>query len=177
MELKLKQNRGFFSQKNIIANEQIELVSDIDSKFDVYITFKNNDIKARIKVNHVFSIPAEVFIDGILESNVEVYFQGNLIKRIPCDRLIIQNVDNSLKAIPDSVTSIGNQAFAYCYSIIKYDFTSATSIPTLSSTDAFTDINGICKIYVPDALYDDWIVATNWATYADYIYKASEMED
>ncbi len=101
MELKLKQNRGFFSQKNIIANEQIELVSDIDSKFDVYITFKNNDIKARIKVNHVFSIPAEVFIDGILESNVEVYLQGNLIKRIPCDRLIIQNVDNSLKAIPE----------------------------------------------------------------------------
>ena len=101
MELKLKQNRGFYSQKNIIANEQIELVSDIDSKFDVYITFKNNDIKARIKVNHVFSIPAEVFIDGILESNVEVYFQGNLIKRIPCDRLIIQNVDNSLKAIPE----------------------------------------------------------------------------
>ena len=78
--------------------------------------------------------------------------------------------------IPDSVTLIGSQAFILCYSIIKYDFTSATSIPTLSNTSAFTNINGICKIYVPDALYDEWITATNWATYADYIYKASEME-
>ena len=78
--------------------------------------------------------------------------------------------------IPNSVTSIGTYAFRYCYSIIKYDFTSATSIPTLSNINAFNSINGICKIYVPDALYDDWIVATNWSTYADYIYKASEME-
>lgn len=79
--------------------------------------------------------------------------------------------------IPDGVTSIGISAFSSCCVIIKYDFTSATSIPTLSSTNAFADINGICKIYVPDALYDEWIVATNWATYANYIYKASEMED
>ena len=79
--------------------------------------------------------------------------------------------------IPDSVTNIRTSAFASCYSIIKYDFTSATSIPTLSNTNAFSSINGICKIYVPDALYDDWIVATNWPIYADYIYKASEMED
>ena len=79
--------------------------------------------------------------------------------------------------IPNSVTRIGNYAFNSCYSIIKYDFTSATSIPTLSNTNAFSSINGICKIYVPDALYDEWITATNWATYSDYIYKASEMED
>ena len=79
--------------------------------------------------------------------------------------------------IPSGVTSIGDYAFSVCFSIIKYDFTSATSIPTLSNINAFNNINGLCKIYVPDALYDDWIVATNWATYADYIYKASEMED
>ena len=79
--------------------------------------------------------------------------------------------------IPSSVTTIDSSAFASCYSLIKYDFTSATSVPTLYHTNAFININGICKIYVPDALYDAWIVATNWATYADYIYKASEMED
>ena len=78
--------------------------------------------------------------------------------------------------IPNSVTSIGSFAFENCYSVIKYDFTSATSVPLLSNSNAFRNINGICKIYVPDALYDDWVVATNWATYADYIYKASEME-
>ena len=77
--------------------------------------------------------------------------------------------------ILDSVTSIGNNAFANCYSLTGYDFSSATSIPTISNTNAFTNINGICKIIVPDALYDSWIAATNWATYANYIYKASEV--
>ena len=79
--------------------------------------------------------------------------------------------------IPSSVTNIGTSAFANCRSIIKYDFTSSTSVPSLLGTSVFNYNNKICKIYVPDALYDDWIVATNWATYADYIYKASEMED
>ena len=79
--------------------------------------------------------------------------------------------------IPDSVTSIGGSAFDNCHGLTKYDMTSHTSVPTLSSTNAFPGINPICKIYVPDALYDEWIVATNWSTYADYIYKASEMED
>lgn len=78
--------------------------------------------------------------------------------------------------IPSGVTNIGSSAFGYCSSIIKYDFTQCTTIVSLVSTYTLNGINAICKIYVPDALYDEWIVATNWATYADYIYKASEME-
>ena len=77
--------------------------------------------------------------------------------------------------IPSSVTSIGSSAFRNCYSITKYDFSQHTSVPTLSNTSAFTNINGICKIIVPDSLYDSWITATNWSTYADYIYKVSEV--
>lgn len=56
-----------------------------------------------------------------------------------------------------------------------YDFSQHTSVPTLSNTNAFKGINGICKIIVPDSLYDSWITATNWSTYADYIYKVSEV--
>lgn len=76
--------------------------------------------------------------------------------------------------IPEGVTEIGLSAFASCVSITKYDFTSATSVPTLTS-NAFFNINDICKIVVPDTLYDEWISATNWVTYANYIYKASEV--
>ena len=76
--------------------------------------------------------------------------------------------------IPNSVTSISSDAFQYCNSITKYDFSKCTAVPSLSGTGTFYDINGICKIIVPDNLYDEWIVATNWSTYADYIYKASE---
>jgi hypothetical protein len=71
--------------------------------------------------------------------------------------------------IPNGVTSIGTQAFYNCYSITEYDFTAFTSVPTLSNVSTFTGINAICKIYVPTALYDTWVAATNWSTYASYI--------
>ena len=77
--------------------------------------------------------------------------------------------------IPNSVTSIGTYAFYYCYALTKYDFSQHTSVPTLSNTNAFSGINKIAKIIVPDSLYDEWIAAANWSTYADYIYKASEV--
>ena len=77
--------------------------------------------------------------------------------------------------IPNSVTRLNNEAFSSCTSITKYDFSKCTAVPTLASTGVFFDINGICKIIVPDSLYDEWIAASNWSTYANYIYKASEV--
>ena len=78
--------------------------------------------------------------------------------------------------IPKSVTSIDYAAFGSCYNIIKYDFTQSTRVPSASYTNMFNGINERCKIYVPDSLYNSWIAWNVWSTYADYIYKASEME-
>ena len=107
MELRIENNRGFWSQKTIVCNEIITLVRNIDNKYDVYLCFKNGNKSAKIKVNYTFALPSEVFADGVLETNVEIYFQGTLVKRIPCDRLIIQDTDNELKAIPE-VESLKN---------------------------------------------------------------------
>ena len=71
--------------------------------------------------------------------------------------------------IPDGVTSIGGKAFNECYGIRYYDFSSHTAAPALSATNAFTKIPSDCEIRVPAALYDEWIAATNWATYASQI--------
>ena len=71
--------------------------------------------------------------------------------------------------IPNSVTSINSSAFNNCKVVAFYDFTQHTSVPTLSSTNAFTGIPTDCEIRVPAALYDEWIAATNWSTYASYI--------
>lgn len=68
-----------------------------------------------------------------------------------------------------SVTSVGGNAFEKCGSVAFYDFTAATSIPTLANTNAFTGIPDDCEIRVPAALVDEWKAATNWATYADHI--------
>ena len=77
--------------------------------------------------------------------------------------------------MPKNIIQIQSEAFATCERLTKYDFSQATAVPTLSDVRAFGSINKICKIVVPDNLYDQWIAATNWSTYADYIYKASEV--
>ena len=71
--------------------------------------------------------------------------------------------------IPGSVVSINSYAFYDCYNMRCYDFTKHTVVPTLSNTNAFRSIPADCEIRVPAALYDEWIAATNWATYASQI--------
>ena len=70
---------------------------------------------------------------------------------------------------PSSVTNIYANAFFNCHGMSYYDFTKHTAVPKLSNTNAFTNIKDDCEIRVPAALYDTWIAATNWATYASYI--------
>ena len=70
--------------------------------------------------------------------------------------------------IPDGV-SLASQAFYNCVSIRYYDFTKHIAVPTIADTYAFNGIATDCEIRVPAALYDEWIAATNWATYASKI--------
>lgn len=66
-------------------------------------------------------------------------------------------------------STISAQVFDSCFGMKLYDFTDFTSVPTLSTTDAFNNIPPDCEIRVPASLLDTWKAATNWATYADYI--------
>lgn len=79
--------------------------------------------------------------------------------------------------IPVSVTTIYDRAFNGCYGMAFYDFSRHTAVPTLANTNAFTGIPDDCKIIVPDALYDEWIVATNWSAYATYTIKKSDWDN
>ena len=72
-------------------------------------------------------------------------------------------------AISGRVTTIESMVFYECYGVAFYDFTEHTSIPRLSSINAFTYIAADCEIRVPAALVDAWKAATNWSTYADHI--------
>ena len=71
--------------------------------------------------------------------------------------------------IQEGVTSIGNNAFYNCYGMRYYDFTALASVPALSNTYAFSGIPSDCQMLIPAALYDEWRAATNWATYAKYM--------
>ena len=72
--------------------------------------------------------------------------------------------------IPDSVTSIGGSAFQNCYGVAEYHLRSTTP-PTLSNTNAFTNIPSDCVIYVPQGCLEAYQNATNWATYASYMQE------
>lgn len=102
MELRIEQSRGFYSQKVLLSQETINLVRKIDNKYDTYIVFKNGLNKAMQKITtNSFTVPCEVFNVGVLETNIEIFYKGTLVKRIPCDKLIIHDTDNELKAIPE----------------------------------------------------------------------------
>ena len=76
--------------------------------------------------------------------------------------------------IPSSVTSIGISAFNACRSLTTYVFERTAGITTIGGTNTFTNINSSTKIYVPDDLVDDYKIADNWSTYANYIYPLSD---
>ena len=68
--------------------------------------------------------------------------------------------------IPDGITSIDRSAFQNCYGVRYYDFSACTAVPALSNKNAFSNIPSDCQMLIPAALYDEWVAATNWATYA-----------
>ena len=85
------------------------------------------------------------------------------------DYMFYQNVSLSSISIPSSVTSIGTYAFFNCHGLRLMDFSSATSVPTLSNTNALNGTSNDMKILVPANLYNTWKAATNWSTYANRI--------
>ena len=72
--------------------------------------------------------------------------------------------------VPDGVTSIGNTAFSYCYGMKEYHLLPATP-PTLSNTNAFTNIPDDCITYVPAGSLEAYQTATNWSAYADQMQE------
>ena len=77
--------------------------------------------------------------------------------------------------MPKNISAINGSAFTRCKNLIKVDFSSSTSVPTLGGTNVFSETNSTFRIIVPDSLYSTWIGETNWTAYASKIVKASEV--
>lgn len=69
--------------------------------------------------------------------------------------------------IPNTVTSIGDNAFAKCTSLLAVSFFGFTNVPTLANVNAFD--SSPCVFAVPSSLVNTWRSATNWGTYASRI--------
>lgn len=107
-------------------------------------------------------------------TSLQEFILNNKVTTIAANALAY-NISLRKLSFPSTMTRLDANSLVACSSIIEYDFTKHTKVPTLANVSAFLYINGICKIIVPDALYDTWIATTNWVSFADYIYKASEV--
>lgn len=82
----------------------------------------------------------------------------------------------ALEKISSKVTSM-YQTFYGCSKLELIDFRGATSVPKLSNINGFTNVPSTCKVVIPDALYDTWTNATNWAAINVTWVKESEYTE
>jgi hypothetical protein len=69
---------------------------------------------------------------------------------------------------PKTIRTVG-ASIAKKTDLSLLDFSSLRNIPILSNTSILSGIPTKCEIRVPEDLYDEWVVATNWVNYADNI--------
>lgn len=166
-------SRHFYINGELISGEII-VPSEITSVRRYCFGYYTNNITNIVLHNNVTTIGLDAFADS-----------NNLTKKIAEPLIIPASVTtiessaftfyNPSKVIFEGqVPELNNKVFWGNSDTLEYDFSNCASIPILDNTNAFLTINPNCKFYVPDALYDEWITATNWTTYASYIYKASE---
>ena len=73
---------------------------------------------------------------------------------------------------PPTLESIGSVALMNSTANATFDFSACLQVPSLASSQVGSgnSLTGVYPtIYVPAELYDEWIVATNWAALADRI--------
>ena len=69
-------------------------------------------------------------------------------------------------SFPPSVEAIETGAFQGCEKLVLYDFSKSTAVPVLADN---LSVNTNAEILVPSSLYNEWVTATNWVKYKDYI--------
>lgn len=104
-------------------------------------------------------------------TNLEnVVFGTSLISIVSCG---FKNCKKLGDITFQSSPKLDSQCFANCQ--MRYVFFNCDTVPVMSEVSAFAGT--LCQFVVPDALYDEWVSATNWSTYADRIIKASEYTE
>ena len=121
---------------------------------------------------NVSSLPYGVFSACYSLRNISIPQSVTMIG----DRAFLNCYSLEHVAFPNNIPSIGSYCFSGCLSLEYIDLSNNTVVPTLANTNAFNNVPTSCKIIVPDSLYEDWIAANNWSTYASYIIKKSDWD-
>ena len=147
---------------------------DIECQFPNSVGIANNGMSyAHIGELHITSDVTRIDRSMFAQSKIDSQcILPDTITSIEDNAFYYSDIDSLVMGA--NVNSIGSRAFEGCK--FKYiDFISHTFVPTLN-TYAFKNVLSDCKIIVPDSLYDEWIVAQNWKTYASHIIKKSDWD-
>lgn len=112
-----------------------------------------------------FNKSGNLYLDGKLTTELII---PNTVTDI-CGYVFYYCASIERVVFPNSLTTIGTLAFSSCGNCLEYDFTAATAVPTLKSSNVFRYLDEACKFKVPAALYDEWVATTNWTNYAAQI--------
>lgn len=167
---------GPFSYKGTLYLNGIEveelIIPDNITTISAGLFNSCSSIKSVVIPNNVTSIGINSFSTCSRLSDVVI---GDGVTKIK-SRTFYQSALKNVK-IGKNVSTIDNEALYSSARSTTYDFSSHISIPyiqpeALYIIDGFHTVN----IIVPDSLYDEWIAATNWSQYADYIIKKSDWD-
>lgn len=88
-----------------------------------------------------------------------------------------ETLDKRVKIIfGANLEKLDGSSFLFNYQI--YDFRKATKVPVLASSPNYKPTaKRYCTFIIPDALYDEWRAATNWAYITTEWKKASEVTE
>lgn len=143
------------------------------------ITAINDSLFYCCKCLQTISMP-----ESVTSMGVNIFYGCNCLKSINIPRNLTSMKANmfyecyilSNIIIPENITSFEHYVFYSCNNLLNCVLT-CTSVPTMSSSGIFNNINKIATIWVRDELVDSYKSATNWSTYASYIKPLSSMSD
>ena len=158
------------STLNSISGAQFGLVANIDMPQAPY-----GDVNVYFAAQQGVDVWFATDI-GAPAGNLRMYLNDERITTITLPSTITYIQGGRFpKGLDVNVVCEGNiksiQPSRACAGVKKISFLNNTQVPTLSeySNAPTFDINILEQIEVPTAFYDSWIVATNWAKYAEYI--------
>ena len=113
-----------------------------------------------------------IWSTGMTIYNTAIYYCSKIV--IPYGVTYINYIHDNIGEIyiPETVNTVDSSGGYDC----MYDFSALKSVPVLSTSLLANASLSKLIIIVPDELYDDWINATNWSAYMNYIVKNSEFK-
>lgn len=126
-----------------------------------YIDMRNKNLKAVTNLSYAFSVCTKL-IELDLRGNDLSLVTSNSNMAVGCGSLKVVH-------IPETLTILQATALADNKACEEYHFYGTTP-PTMANTNVFRSIPSGCKIYVPSSAVNTYKTASNWSTYASYIY-------